>query len=158
LTATANPSTIEVTIHIATPADREDVLRLLTLQFAEHDIFLEPARLQYVVDGQLDTPRNGRILIARFDGRVVGLAALSFLWTLEHGGMSCWLDELYVEPALRAHQIGTRLLHAAIECATKDGCIAMDLEVEASHARAANLYVREGFTPHARTRYVRMLG
>ncbi len=157
MTSIAHPSTIEVTIHVATRADREDVLRLLALQFAEHDIFLETARLEYVVDGQLDTPRNGRMLVARLEGRVVGIAALSFLWTLEHGGMSCWLDELYVEPALRSHRIGTKLLHAAIECAAKDGCVAMDLEVEASHSRAANLYQREGFTAHARSRFVRML-
>jgi GNAT superfamily N-acetyltransferase len=157
LTSPADPSPIEVTIHIATRADRDDVLRLLALQFAEHDIFLEAARLEHVVDGQLDTPRNGRILVARLDGRVVGIAALSFIWTLEHGGMSCWLDELYVEPALRSHRIGTKLIHAAMECAAKDGCIAMDLEVEASHSRAANLYLREGFTAHARSRFVRML-
>lgn len=157
MTSSRDPSSFDVTIHLATRADREDVLRLLASQFAEHDIVLDAARLEYVVDGQLDTPRNGRILLARLDDRAVGLAALSFLWTLEHGGMSCWLDELYVEPPLRTHKIGTRLLHAAMEQAAKDGCVAMDLEVEASHARAIHLYVREGFTAHARSRFVRML-
>lgn len=157
MTSSADSSPLDVRIHIATRADRDDVLRLLALQFAEHDIILEAARLEYVVDGQLDTPRNGRILVARLEGRVVGIAAISYLWTLEHGGMSCWLDELYVEPALRSHRIGTQLIHAAMECASKDGCVAMDLEVEASHSRAANLYRREGFTAHARARFVRML-
>jgi hypothetical protein len=33
--------------------------------------------------------------------------------------------------------------------------VAVDLEVEADHARAANLYARAGFRPLSRARFVR---
>ncbi len=89
--------------------------------------------------------------------RVVGVAVLSIVWTLEHGGKSCWLDELYVRPEVRTAGVGTLLLRKAFEVMAAAGCICMDLEVESSHARAANLYVREGFRVHTRTRYVRVL-
>lgn len=147
-----------ITVELATHADRGDVLDLLARQFAEHDIHLGSDKLGHAIDGLLDEPRRGRILVARLGERIVGIAAMSYIWTLEHGAQTCWLDELYVEPDLRERKIGTQLLHTAYERAEADGCIAMDLEVEAGHARAANLYLREGFWAHSRARFVRLLG
>ncbi|HRI70730.1 MAG TPA: GNAT family N-acetyltransferase [Polyangium sp.] len=149
---------VPISIEVATPADRDALLLLLTKQFAEHDIHLGLEKLGYAIDGLLSEPRRGRILVARRDGQVVGLAAMSYIWTLEHGAQTCWLDELYVEPTLREQKIGTQLLHAAYTRAEADGCVAMDLEVEEDHARAANLYRREGFLAHSRARFVRLLG
>jgi GNAT superfamily N-acetyltransferase len=77
----------------------------------------------------------------------VGLAYLSFQWTLERGGWVMWLEELYVLPALRALGIGTALLRAALDVARARSCRAVELEVETSHTRAANLYARAGFRP-----------
>lgn len=141
----------------ATPADCHDVIRLLSQQLAEHDIELEAKSLAHAVNGFFDDPQRGRILVARNGSQIVGVAVLAYTWTLEHGGKSCWLDELYVEPDVRSHGIGTKLLHAAFERTAGDGCIAMELEVESSHARAANLYLREGFRAHKRSRFVRTL-
>jgi GNAT superfamily N-acetyltransferase len=146
-----------VIIEQARIADQPDVIRLLSQQLAEHDITLAAESLAYAVRGFFEDPRRGRILVARRDERVVGVAVLSYTWTLEHGGQACWLDELYVEPELRTHGIGTTLLRAAIELVKADGRIAMDLEVEASHARVMSLYRREGFEQHSRTRFFRKL-
>ena len=146
-----------LTIEIATPAHREAVVELLAAQLVEHDIELHPEHLQYAVNGFFEDSRRGRILVALRENQVVGVAVLSITWTLEHGGKSCWLDELYVRPEFRAFGVGTTLLRKAFEVMAADGCICMDLEVESSHARAANLYVREGFRVHTRTRYVRVL-
>jgi GNAT superfamily N-acetyltransferase len=147
-----------ISIDQATSKDREHIIRLLAAQLAEHDIDLHAEKLAHAVDGFFEEPRRGRILVARQHTEVVAVAVLSYTWTLEHGGKSCWLDELYVQPELRTHGIGTRLLRKAFEVTTADGCIAMDLEVESSHGRAANLYQREGFQAHTRTRYFRKLG
>jgi GNAT superfamily N-acetyltransferase len=145
------------TIEPATAKDRENIIRLLAAQLAEHDIELHADHLANAVDGFFDDPRRGRILVARQEAEVVGIAVLAYTWTLEHGGKSCWLDELYVQPEFRVRGLGTLLLRTAIELTTADGCIAMDLEVESSHARAANLYLREGFHPRTRSRYLRPL-
>src|SRR5579872_5729184 len=45
----------------------------------------------------------------------VGLAYLAYTWTLEHGGQSAWLDELYVVPGERSRGVGTALLRAALD-------------------------------------------
>jgi ribosomal protein S18 acetylase RimI-like enzyme len=68
-----------------------------------------------------------------------------------------WLEELYVAEEGRGRGTGTALVRAACVEATRRGCRAMELEVEASHQRVAALYRREGFRPLARSRWVRLL-
>lgn len=141
----------------ATEAHLPHALSLLAAQLDEHSIAIEPEALRRAVLGLLERPERGALLLA-FDGdRAVGVACLAFVWTLEHGGLSAWLDELYVVPALRNQGTGRALLLAAIDLARSRGCLAVDLEVEQDHARAASLYLREGFSAHRRSRYVRHL-
>jgi GNAT superfamily N-acetyltransferase len=142
-----------VSISLAEAADEDSVASLLAAQFAEHAIALDDARMRAGVRGALLDPARGAFLLARDDARSLGLAYLAFTWTLEHGGKSAWLEELYVVPDARSHGIGERLLRAAMAHAKGAGCAAIDLEVDAGHARAARLYERAGFTPHARARW-----
>jgi GNAT superfamily N-acetyltransferase len=146
-----------VAIRAARPSDREALVRLLVAQLRDHAVATATPEIERGVDGLLAQPALGRFLVAERAGEVVGLAALSFLWTLEHGGRAAWLDELYVEPSLREGGIGTALARAAIELARAEGALAMDLEIEQGHERVATLYRREGFRAHARTRYVKRL-
>jgi len=139
------------------PADRDAAIALLAAQLAEHEIALPPARLATAVDGVLDDASRGELLLGVVDGHPVGVAYLSYTWTLEHGGRVGWLEELYVHPASRERGVGTALLEAVCTRAAAAGCIAVELEVEASHARAARLYERRGFRRLARTRFSRPL-
>jgi GNAT superfamily N-acetyltransferase len=141
----------------ASRADRESLLDLLGAQLEEHAIDLTREGLAHAVDGMLDDPMRGAFLVARLAGETVGVACISYIWTLEHGGRSAWLDELYVRPSHRAEGLGTALVRAVIAEAACEGCAAIDLEVEASHARVEALYAREGFTRHQRARWVRLL-
>src|SRR6059036_1471774 len=146
-----------VDVRLATEAELEAVTALLVAQLREHHVTTPEAKLASAIEAVLRHPERGRILIAIERGRPVGLAALSFVWPLEHGGRSSWLEELYVQPAARGRGIGTRLLHAALRVAAESGAVAVDLEVDAEHQRAAGLYSREGFRPLARARWVRTL-
>lgn len=130
---------------------------LLAAQFDEHSIRLAPELLRTGVRGLLGEPQYGFVLLGEYQERNAGLACVSFIWMLEHGGKSAWLDELYVVPELRALGLGTRLLRAACERAAKAGCAAVDLEVDADHERASRLYRREGFLAHRRARWVKPL-
>jgi GNAT superfamily N-acetyltransferase len=148
---------LNAVIRIAGRADREVLIRLLRAQFSDHTIQPAADRLETAVDRLLEERALGRLLVASCDGAIVGVAALVFTWSIEHGGRTAWLEELYVEPPYRGQGIGTALLHAACEAATAEGAAAVDLEVEAGHERAAGLYEREGFRRHARQRFVRPL-
>jgi ribosomal protein S18 acetylase RimI-like enzyme len=141
----------------AAALDRDDVLALLDAQLREHGSTLTPDAMARGLDGLLGRPERGAVLVGVLDRRVVGMAVLSSMWTLEHGGPAVWLDELYVEPAHRGIGIGEALLTAASEEARALGAHTVDLEVDEEHARAAGLYARHGFVRLPRTRWVRRL-
>jgi GNAT superfamily N-acetyltransferase len=135
-----------------------EVCRLLATQLAEHHVEIDDARLEAAVQGVLAEPRRGFFLAALQGGRAIAAAYVSFQWSLEQGGHSAWLEELYVEPARRCGGIGTALLEAVMrECRTA-GCAAIDLEIDADHERVRSLYERCGFTAHRRSRMVKKLG
>jgi GNAT superfamily N-acetyltransferase len=141
-------------------ADRQslpEVLRLLGGQFAELEIPMPAERLARAAQGALADPSCGTFLLGMQRGRAVGLAYLSYQWTLEHGGKIAWLEELFVEPDLRSAGLGSRLLTAALEQARAVGCRAVDLEVDNGHPRAARLYRRAGFVALDRSRFYRLL-
>ena len=144
-------------IETAQAADLTPIIQLLRTQLEEHDIVLTTQALQRATAGLIENHSLGRILTARRDGALVGVAVISFLWTLEHGGPAAWLDEVYVEPARRGAGIGRQLVEAAMQVARDSGCIALDLEVDAGHDAAERLYERMGFRRHQRVRWVRML-
>jgi GNAT superfamily N-acetyltransferase len=144
-------------IQTAAAADLEPIIALLRTQLEEHDIVLTGEALRHATQGLIDDHRVGRLLTARLDGELVGVAVISFLWTLEHGGPTAWLDEVYVLPARRGAGIGRQLVEAAMQIARDSNCIALDLEVDAGHEAAERLYERMGFRRHRRVRWVRML-
>jgi len=142
----------------ARPEETDAVIALLTAQLEEHAIPLTPELLAAAVEGGVADDGRALILLAREGDRPVGVAFLSFQWTLERGGRVMWLEELYVLPERRGQGTGQRLLEAALEAARARGCLAVELEVEASHSRAANLYARAGFQPLARVHWTLPLG
>src|SRR5262245_8557242 len=144
-------------VRAATPADRDDLVRLLVAQLREHAIETPEADVALTVDALLARPRRACFLVAVAGGRPVGVAALSLAWPIEHGGRSAWLEELYVEPAARGRALGTALLRAACDAAAAAGAVAVDLEVERSHERAAALYRRESLRPLRGTHWVKSL-
>ena len=137
----------------ARPDELDAICGLLTAQLAEHAIPLAPQLLAEAVRTALADDHKALILLARQDGRPVGVAFVSFQSSLERGGRIMWLEELYVLPELRGRGTGTALLRAALDAARIRGCRSVELEVETSHARAANLYARAGFQPLARVHW-----
>jgi GNAT superfamily N-acetyltransferase len=147
----------DLTIRPLSAAELPGLTALLATQLREHHVTLSDLEIARAAAGMLVRPQRGQFLLAFESGALVGFAALSFLWSLEHGGRAVWLDELYVLPERRGHGIGATLLDAALEAARQAGATALDLEIEADHARAASLYRRAGFAPLDRTRWARRI-
>jgi GNAT superfamily N-acetyltransferase len=147
----------EVVIAGALLEDVPALLPLLAVQLDEHGMGMPQHQLEGAVSGIVTRPELGRVLVARAGDRMVGVAVIPYTWTVEHGGRCAWLDELYVLPEMRARGVGTRLLLAAMALAREDGCLAMDLEVDADHARVETLYLRHGFRSLPRRRFSRRL-
>ena len=150
-------SALAIDVRPICDGDLVGVTALLIAQLREHRVTTPDAKIASAVDTVFRHPERGRILVALENGRAVGVAALSFMWPIEHGDKSAWLEELYVDPAARGQGIGTRLLREALRTAAECGAVAVDLEVDADHQRVAKLYVREGFHAIPRARWVRPL-
>jgi GNAT superfamily N-acetyltransferase len=146
-----------VRIEIANISHLNVVIGLLRAQFEEHDIGWRPYEMHRAVAEILQDQRWGEFLLAWEKDSAIGLAAITYVWTLEHGGKSAWLDELYVVPDWRDCGVGGALLQKVIELSSRQDCLALDLEVELCHQRAENLYRRMGFTLLPRRRWTMKL-
>ena len=127
------------------------------MQLSEHQIDVSADRLRSAVESVLSDPGLGFILIGIRDQKCIAVAYVSYIWALEHGGRSGWLEELYVEPGSRSGGIGTALIERIIAECTDCGCAAIDLEIEAEHERVRGLYSRLGFKSLPRSRVVKKL-
>ena len=140
------------------PQDCVAVADLLVEQMGEHRVHAERSRLREVVTGVMTDDRHGFMLVAKDDGRVVGVAYVASILSVEHGGPVGWLEELYVSPDHRGAGIGTALLDAVLNQARERGLVAIDLEVDVEHQRAESLYKRFGFHRLPRGRWAKTLG
>jgi len=152
---TQNPAPVVSTIR---PDQIDAAVELFGAQLKEHHIEIGLKQIRGVLEQVIADERRGFILVATTaQGEIVGAAFASAFLGMEHGGLSGWLEELYVLPSWRGKQIGSKLVSEVVRLATCRGWRALDLEVEADHAQAASLYQRHGFLPHSRTRFYRKL-
>ena len=83
---------VVIEVRPASEAEAEAVTALLVAQLREHRVRTPEAKIASAVRGVLGHPGRGRILVALDQGRAVGVAALSFVWPIEHGDRSAWLE------------------------------------------------------------------
>jgi ribosomal protein S18 acetylase RimI-like enzyme len=148
----------EHTINLVDGRKLDAVVALFEAQLQEHEIVTSADELRSAVQTVVAESRYGFMLTASgSDGEPVGAAYASCLLSLEHGGISGWLEELYVLPQWRGMGIGSRLVEEVVARARELGWRAIDLEVESTHQRAISLYTRHQFRPLRRSRFVRLL-
>jgi ribosomal protein S18 acetylase RimI-like enzyme len=145
-------------INLVNAQTLEAAIGLFEAQLQEHRITTTRDNLRTVAQAVVADGRYGFMLVASApDGNTIGVAYASSLLNLEHGGVSGWVEELYVLPQWRGRGIGSRLIAEVVERARELGWRALDLEVDASHQRAISLYARHQFQPHSRSRFYRIL-
>jgi GNAT superfamily N-acetyltransferase len=132
---------------------------LLGRQLREHGVKTDLGKIRSVIEQIVEDERLGFVMVACEENeRPVGVALGCTFLGIEHGGMSGWIEELYVLPEFRQRGIGSLLIAEFIRVASALGWRAIDLEIETGHQRAASLYERHGFTQLDRSRLSRRLG
>ena len=140
-------------IHAETPEHIEQFLELLA-EYKAWDIQMS-ASVGLDVDSLLDfyyrgtvrelvaelAPPNGQLLLASFDGQVVGCAGLHPL-SPEIGEMK----RVYVRPAFRGRGLGKALIEAVVAEARRIGYRTLRLETATFMKDAQVLYRSLGFT------------
>jgi len=144
-------------IRPARPEEFPAMAALLEAQYQEHNIQRTAAEVEEVLRIMEQKPEFGFALVASEGEKLVGVAYAPCILSLEHGGFSGWLEDIYIAPEGRGKGLGSLLLKAVIAAAEERGWKALDLEVDAGHQKAIPLYQRHGYEPVPRTRLVRRM-
>jgi len=125
--------------------------------YAHEGIAFDPATSNRCLRELIGNAAFGRVFTLVADGAAVGYAAVALGFSLEFGGRSAFLDELYVRPSLRGHGIGTLALRLLQDICRDLGAHSLALEVGLDNAGAEALYRREGFSTIGRQLMTRRL-
>jgi ribosomal protein S18 acetylase RimI-like enzyme len=100
---------------------------------------------EHLVENLLGPGSAQRLVVASDDeGRVVGLAAISLVYSLVEAAPDkrrhCQLKELYVRSSSRGRGVGQALMAGVARHAWENGCRRVDWPVKASNARGIAFY------------------
>ncbi|HYZ86348.1 MAG TPA: GNAT family N-acetyltransferase [Bryobacteraceae bacterium] len=136
----------------ADPADVEQLIGLVQRFHAEDGHAFDEAVVNRALRRLLDQPQRGELWVLEDEtNAIVGYFVLGYGYSIEFHGVDAFLDELYLEPALRGRGWGSLLLSKAEEVAKRAGVRALHLEVTRANQHAAMIYERRGYRDHNRT-------
>ena len=117
--------------------------------YAESSHPLDAGEAARAFERLLASPAQGCTFLAEEGERSMGYVVLTWRYAMEHGGLSAYVDDLFVRPEFRRRGVASTLLDAVMsECATR-ACRALHVEVGESNAPARRLYERYGLLPAA---------
>ena len=134
----------------AGPGDLEAIWPHLVELHAHENVPVPGEAVKGALRRLLGDERRGKAFVVR-DGRdVVAYLVLTASYSLEYGGDTMLVDELFVRDDRRGQGLGSRLLDAGEAYAKKRGATALLLEVGTTNTEAHRLYERRGYAHHDR--------
>lgn len=133
-------------ITLANSDDIPALCSLLQTLFSQEIEFKPDQELQ--VRGLTDivnNPKVGCVVVARENGRVVGMVNLLFTVSTALGGRVALLEDMVVMPEKRGKGVGSKLLQYSIESAAEMDCLRITLLTDADNEGAHRFYQRHGF-------------
>ena len=130
------------------PEDREDYIRFST-EFYNSSAVDKPVPREHFEQGfdemmRSDVYVQGYMLVC--DGNNVGYCVTMKTYSVEAGGITIWIDELFVLEEYRSKGLGRELIKYIEENGDKK-LRRIRLEVELENGRAISLYKKMGFEP-----------
>lgn len=130
------------------PEDREDYIRFST-EFYNSSAVDKPVPREHFEQGfdemmRSDVYVQGYMLVC--DGNNVGYCVTMKTYSVEAGGITIWIDELFVLEEFRSKGLGRELFKYIEENGDKK-LRRIRLEVELENGRAISLYKKMGFEP-----------
>ena len=130
------------------PEDREDYIRFST-EFYNSSAVDKPVPREHFEQGfdemmRSDVYVQGYMLVC--DGNNVGYCVTVKTYSVEAGGITIWIDELFVLEEYRSKGLGRELFKYIEENGDKK-LRRIRLEVELENGRAISLYKKMGFEP-----------
>jgi ribosomal protein S18 acetylase RimI-like enzyme len=129
----------------ATRSDRDTLLAFMRDFYAGESLQFT-AQVVAALDALVDNDGLGIVCLILSDTQTAGYFVLTYGYSLERGGLTALLDELYILPAARNQGLGKAALAHAAEIARTAGCTTLHLEVDRENLPVQELYRRAGFT------------
>jgi GNAT superfamily N-acetyltransferase len=141
----------DVTVRDASDRDIGRIAELLDLgslaEGKEAPLDLRP----YLADLAEIRRQPGGVLVAEWEGRVIGVCQLIvFRHIQSHGGLCAEIESVHVHRDQRGHGVGNILMEAAIERARQLGCYRVQLTSNLARPDAHRFYAALGFSPSHR--------
>ena len=138
---------VNLSVRRAEPADVADLVLMMHEFYAEANYLLDHSWARASFLHLLARPELGCVWLVHSDLVPVGHAVLTVRYTMEHGALSGYVDDLFVKPAFRRKGAGDALLGELFaECRAR-GCKFVHVEVGDSNAPALALYAKFGLVP-----------
>ncbi|MBU1567967.1 MAG: GNAT family N-acetyltransferase [Proteobacteria bacterium] len=132
-------------IRQATRADINDMVELLHQLFAiEADFDFSAERQQRGLEMLLTAP-EAKVMVAEEFGKVVGMVTAQLVISTAEGGLSQFIEDLVILPALQNQGLGTALLTALAEWGAALGANRMQLLADRSNTSALQFYHHRGW-------------
>ncbi|MEN9220961.1 MAG: GNAT family N-acetyltransferase [Thermostichus sp. BF3_bins_97] len=129
-----------LTVREATKADIAALVDLMQEFYEESSLALDREWAAASFHRLLSSPEQGKIWIALADQLPIGHAVLSLRFTMEHGGLSGYIDDLFVKAAFRRRGCGRLLLSQLRQYCKRIGCKTLQVEVGTTNSEALALY------------------
>jgi GNAT superfamily N-acetyltransferase len=142
-----NARSSELHVRRAAEPDVEVLVQLMREFYTESNYPLDDDWAAASFRALLSHPALGCVWLAYRGTLPVGHAVLTVRYCMEFGGLSGYIDDLFVTPAFRHQGVGYALLTVVFaECRAR-GCQSVQVEAGASNAPALALYGKFGLEP-----------
>lgn len=131
----------------AEPADTPTLVQLMREFYEESSFPLDEAWAARAFDRLMADPACGAVWLIEDGGAPAGHVVLSVRYTMEFGGLSAYIDDLFVRPVYRRQGAASIGLNALLAECRRRGCRAIHVEAGAGNDAANALYRRYGLVP-----------
>ena len=134
---------MSINIRLAKPEDEQqcsELLDVLAEAASDPNNIFDSNTFNKVISNE-----RGSIVIAEEEGKILGMASISFNLALRYNGEYCQLEELVVHQEARGKNVGGLLIEETLRLARKRGCDEFGLYLLESTKHNQSFYEKYGF-------------
>ena len=134
---------MSINIRLANPEDEQQCLELLDVlaeATSDPNNIFDSNTFNEVISN-----KRGSLIIAEEEGKILGMASVSFNLALRYNGEYCQLEELVVHQEARGKNIGGLLIEETLRLAKTRGCKEFGLYLLESTKHNQSFYEKYGF-------------
>ena len=134
---------MSINIRLAKPEDEQqcsELLDVLAETTSDPNNFFDSNTFNKVISNE-----RGSLLVAEEEGKILGMASISFNLALRYKGEYCQLEELVVHKEARGKNVGGLLIKETLRLARNRGCNEFGLYLLESTKHNQSFYEKYGF-------------